>query len=408
MGLRNAVAGVTPGQRRGTLRSHVLFVLNLLSVWPPGVQLEQLVKISRTASAVRGTDQHAYDGKSEDPDVLLVWHPMKTGGTTLCAAMLEQPGLLDEGLRSNDTYKRLMLDYNCRLTHDEGMAMKAVTGVRYREHDLPTDGYVRLLRAVTGRAFFFLEPSYTDRSQFASWALPSFLSPESAAWTAYRHVFLIRSPLERAWSALHHFKLHTSCGLDSATEFIHLHATNQLPLRKGECKEAARIADGAFGNFYVRHLTGHADALSLAKTRLGSMEVLDLPHEDANCTKLQLLRLFEVATLEAPDDMSQLIQEQRRQRVLQEAWGWGKGQWGEPKHQEATEAPREHARDGDADADGEVSGDSREPVVQAQRVGQHEALDPASPAAQLLASRMQLDIQLYEWHLMRRQHTCQQ
>lgn len=129
--------------------------------------------------------------------------------------------------------------------------------------------------------------------------LPTFLEESSAAWQgAYTHVFLIREPIARAFSAINFFSMHSRCKLSSVPEFLRRFLDADLPIHDNNaCHSVVTIASEQLGNFYVKHLTGRGDALSLALRRLNGMHILDMTGLDPPCRLQRIMSIFGINTI---------------------------------------------------------------------------------------------------------------
>ncbi|KAF5828573.1 hypothetical protein DUNSADRAFT_17397 [Dunaliella salina] len=203
-----------------------------------------------------------------DSRPLFVWHPMKTGGTSLCQAMAQYSSIYSEEFNGKMDTGR-----NCKIGKKEQVMLHNCTGKLYSEINIPA--FAGVLESCLRRSFVFYEPSWEARTQFATYPLPAFLQPGSATFLTYRHVFLIRHPIERIASLFVFFRLSEICNTSSTTLLsnllLGLHQT-----RTPNCEYWLSVFSQQVSNVYVQHLTGTQSDVQTSKVALSFITTIDV------------------------------------------------------------------------------------------------------------------------------------
>eukprot|EP00983_Pelagomonas_calceolata_P074694 1152655-Pelagomonas_calceolata.AAC.1 len=205
---------------------------------------------------------------------LFVWHPMKTGGTSLCQALLQ----VSQMHSTSESERKMTRGHNCKIMNTECERLMKCTGV---------------VKRCLHRSFVFYEPSWIARKYFATFPLPTFLLPGSLTYLTYRHIFLIRHPVDRVVSLMDFLRLPALCKMNAST-FLFAFFSGETNTTIQACKVAFTVFAQHASNVYVQHLTGTQNDLKLAKLALSFMTTIDL---SSPCSVRQLESLAPGLTL---------------------------------------------------------------------------------------------------------------
>jgi len=218
---------------------------------------------------------------------LFVWHPMKTGGTSLCQALLQ----VSQMHSTSESERKMTRGHNCKIMNTECERLMKCTGKIYNETNIPADAGV--VKRCLHRSFVFYEPSWIARKYFATFPLPTFLLPGSLTYLTYRHIFLIRHPVDRVVSLMDFLRLPALCKMNAST-FLFAFFSGETNTTIQACKVAFTVFAQHASNVYVQHLTGTQNDLKLAKLALSFMTTIDL---SSPCSVRQLESLAPGLTL---------------------------------------------------------------------------------------------------------------
>ncbi|KAJ8906872.1 hypothetical protein NDN08_003356 [Rhodosorus marinus] len=188
---------------------------------------------------------------------ILLWHPMKTGGTAIC--------VLSKSYEFESWHLEkfgFSFGLNCKMSGKEEkmynddpelkVHMKPTTR-GYQGFKGPVDAEgIKLLRKTSGRGLIAFEPSYPIHS-FGDPDLYGVLTNEDI-WEGYFHAITIRHPVERAFSHLFFRKSFLKCTDEQSLDDFFL---DMLGGNCGEICEQNTCDHIRFiiGRFYLKHLS---------------------------------------------------------------------------------------------------------------------------------------------------------
>mmetsp|Transcript_186 Transcript_186/g.602 ORF Transcript_186/g.602 Transcript_186/m.602 type:complete len:352 (+) Transcript_186:38-1093(+) len=211
---------------------------------------------------------------------VLFWHPMKTGGTSLCQMALQYE-FSKEWLQSS---RRDHVESNCKvesweqrkLEEDENTQEHMLKDENLGSFALPVQAHgIRHLGAVTGRSFFAYEPSYPIKQKWKNFNATGLLDSDDV-WDGFFHVMAFRHPVGRVFS--HMFFEPRWKGCRGKPDFTAV----MMAVVNGTCKQmcAGNLCSDLLAmmdNFYVKHLSGSPANLTLAAHNL--LHHIDVPFD---------------------------------------------------------------------------------------------------------------------------------